>query len=325
MKLEVRDERWPIAGAFTISRGSKTEAHVVVATLSDQGCHGRGECVPYARYGETVEQTLADIAVLAPAFTGGMTRERLQALMPASAARNALDCALWDLEAKTSGEAAWRSAGLDRLDPVETCFTISLGAPDKMARDARAAAHRPILKVKLGGGGDLACVEAVRAAAPSSRLVVDPNEAMTFEDLVRLAPAFASLGVVMIEQPLKAGEDEALEDYRSPVPLCADESLHTRADLALCARRYQAVAIKLDKTGGLTEALALAAEARARGLEVMAGCMVATSLGMAPATLIAQHAAVVDLDGPLLLARDRPDGIVYEGSIMHPPSPALWG
>jgi L-alanine-DL-glutamate epimerase-like enolase superfamily enzyme len=325
VRLDAHDERWPIAGAFTISRGSKTEAHVVVATVSADGHVGRGECVPYARYGETVEQTLAEIAALAPAFEAGMTRERLQALMPPSAARNALDCALWDLEAKTTGEPVWRAAGLDRFEPVETCFTISLGAPGKMAHDAAAAAHRPILKVKLGGHDDLACVEAVRAAAPGSRLVVDPNEAMTFDDLVRLAPEFARLGVVMIEQPLKAGEDEALEGYDCPVPLCADESLHTRADLAVCARRYDAIAIKLDKTGGLTEALALAAEARALGLEIMAGCMVATSLGMAPATLIAQRAAVVDLDGPLLLARDRPDGIVYDGSVMHPPTPALWG
>lgn len=325
MRLEAEDERWPIAGAFTISRGSKTEAHVVVATVRDGDFTGRGECVPYARYGETVEQTLAGIAALAPTFEHGMTRERLQGLMGPSAARNALDCALWDLEAKRSGRPAWRAAGLDRFEPVETCFTISLGPPDKMARDAAAAAHRPILKVKLGGGDDLACVEAVHAAAPASRLVVDPNEAMSFDDLVRLAPAFARLGVVMIEQPLKAGEDEALEGYDCPVPLCADESLHTRADLALCARRYGAVAIKLDKTGGLTEALALAAEARALGLRIMAGCMVATSLGMAPATLIAQQAAVVDLDGPLLLSHDRPDGIIYDGSTMHPPSRALWG
>ena len=325
MKLQAHDERWPIAGAFTISRGSKTEAHVVVATVTVEGHTGRGECVPYARYGETVAQTLADIAAQGSAFADGMTRERLQGLMAPSAARNALDCALWDLEAKRSGVAAWRAAGLSRFEPVETCFTISLGSPEKMAADAAAAAHRPILKVKLGGGDDLACVEAVRAAAPASRLVVDPNEAMTFDDLVRLAPAFARLGVIMIEQPLKGGEDHALEGYDCPVPLCADESLHTRADLAACARRYQAVAIKLDKTGGLTEALALAAEARSLGLQIMAGCMVATSLGMAPAALIAQQAAVVDLDGPLLLARDRPDGIVYEGSIMQPPRPALWG
>jgi L-alanine-DL-glutamate epimerase-like enolase superfamily enzyme len=325
VKLEAHDERWPIAGAFTISRGSKTEAHVVVATVSANGHVGRGECVPYARYGETVEHTLAEIAALSAAFERGVSREQLQTLAPANAARNALDCALWDLEAKMSGRPAWRAAGLDRLEAVETCFTISLGSPEKMAHDASAAAHRPILKVKLGGGDDLACVEAVRAAAPFSRLVVDPNEALGFDDLVRLAPEFKRLGVVMIEQPLKAGEDEALEGYDCPVPLCADESLHTRDDLALCARRYRAIAIKLDKTGGLTEALAMVAQAERLGLQVMAGCMVATSLAMAPAALIAQNAAVVDLDGPLLLARDRADGLVYDGSLMHPPAPALWG
>lgn len=325
MKLSVRDERWPIAGAFTISRGSKTEAHVVVATVEADGAVGRGECVPYARYGESVEQAMADIAALAERVRGGVTRAELQTLMPPGAARNAVDCALWDLEAKRTGVSAWERAGYSGLHPVTTCFTISLGAPEKMARDARAAAERPLLKVKLGGPDDLACVEAVHAAAPMSKLVVDPNEGMTFEDLRRLAPDFARLGVVMIEQPLKAGEDEALEGYDCPVPLCADESLHARGDLARCARLYGAVAIKLDKTGGLTEALALQAEAHALGLQTMAGCMVATSLGMAPAALIAQRASIVDLDGPLLLAADRPDGIVYEGSIMHPPVAALWG
>lgn len=325
MNLTATDERWPIAGAFTISRGSKTEAHVVVATIAHGEFTGRGECVPYARYGETVEHTLAEIAALAPAFAEGVTRGRLQTLLPPSAARNALDCALWDLEAKKTGVPAWLSAGLQRFEAVETCFTISLGAPEKMGRDAATAAHRPKLKVKLGGADDLACVEAVHAAAPHSQLVVDPNEALRFDDLVRLAPEFKRLGVVMIEQPLKAGEDEALEGYDCPVVLCADESLHSRQDLAVCARRYGAIAIKLDKTGGLTEALALAAEARALSLQIMAGCMVATSLGMAPAMVIAQQAAIVDLDGPLLLSRDRENGIVYDGSIMHPPTSALWG
>lgn len=325
MRLSVRDERWPIAGAFTISRGSKTEAHVVVATLEADGAIGRSECVPYARYGETVEQTMAEITALADRFRDGVTRTALQTLMPPGAARNAVDCALWDLEAKRTGERAWASAGYPVLAPVQTCFTLSLGSPDSMAQAAHAAASRPMLKVKLGGPDDLACVEAVHAAAPRARLVVDPNEGMSFEDLRRLAPDFARLGVVMIEQPLKAGEDAVLEGYDCPVPLCADESLHVRSDLALCARRYDAVAIKLDKTGGLTEALALQAEAHALGLQTMAGCMVATSLGMAPAVVIAQRAAVVDLDGPLLLAGDRPNGILYEGSIMHPPVAALWG
>jgi L-alanine-DL-glutamate epimerase-like enolase superfamily enzyme len=325
MKLSVRDERWPIAGAFTISRGSKTEAHVVVATIEADGAVGRGECVPYARYGESVEGAMADIARLTDRVGEGVTRAELQALMPPGAARNAVDCALWDLEAKRTGVRAWAVAGYPDLSPVQTCFTLSLGSPESMAAAARAAAARPMLKVKLGGPDDLACVQAVHRAAPHSRLVVDPNEGMSFDDLRRLAPDLARLGVVMIEQPLQAGEDEALEGYDCPIPLCADESLHVRGDLARCARRYDAIAIKLDKTGGLTEALAVAAEARAMGLQIMAGCMVATSLAMAPATIIAQGAAVVDLDGPLLLAKDRPDGIVYEGSAMLPPTPALWG
>lgn len=325
MKLEAHDERWPIAGSFTISRGSKTEAHVIVASVTAGGVTGRGEAVPYARYGESVKQALVDIAALVADFERGVTRGALQSLMPAGAARNAVDCALWDLEAKASGRPAWRTAGLQSFAPVQTCFTISLGSPEKMGHDAAAASARPMLKVKLGGPDDLECVEAVRRAAPDSALVVDPNEGLSFDDLVRLAPEFKRLGVVMIEQPLPAGEDDVLEGYDCPVTLCADESLHTRDDLALCARRYGAVAIKLDKTGGLTEALAVSAQARALGLEIMAGCMVATSLAMAPAAIIAQGASIVDLDGPLLLARDRPEGIVYEGSIMQPPSAALWG
>jgi L-alanine-DL-glutamate epimerase-like enolase superfamily enzyme len=229
------------------------------------------------------------------------------------------------LECKRSGGRAWTLAGITRLDPVKTCYTLSLGAPEAMADAARAAAGRPMLKLKIGGVDDLGCVIAVRAAAPRTRLVVDANEALSFDDLRRLAPDFAHLGVQMIEQPLKAGEDEALEGYDSPVPLCADESLHTRHELADCARRYSAINIKLDKSGGLTEALDLKREAQALGLDIMAGCMVATSLAMAPALLIAQGARVVDLDGPLLLARDRTPGLTFIGSMIEPPSAELWG
>jgi len=281
--------------------------------------------VPYGRYGETVEGVLAEIETARAAIESGASRADLLGLMTAGAARNAVDCALWDLEAKQAGEPAWRLAGRSRLDPVKTCYTISLGTPEAMAEAARAAARRPMLKLKIGGPDDLDRVEAVRAAAPRSRLVVDANEALSFDDLRRLAPDFARLDVKLIEQPLKAGDDEALEGFDSPVMLCADESLHTRADLATCARRYGCVNIKLDKTGGLTEALALAAEARALGLEIMAGCMVATSLAMAPAVIIAQGAAFVDLDGPLLLARDRTPGLVFTGSMIEPPSRDLWG
>jgi len=322
LKLTVRDERWPLAQAFTISRGSKTEAHVVVVELEQDGHTGRGECVPYARYGETVEGVMETLASARFLIEAGAD---IQGLLPNGAARNALDCAAWDLEAKTSGVRAFARAGRTRLDPVKTCYTISLGSPEKMAHDASAAAKRPMLKLKIGGPDDLGCVEAVRAAAPLSRLVVDGNEGLTFDDLRRIAPDLARLDVKLVEQPLKAAEDEQLEGYDCPVLLCADESLHEPSDLARCARRYGCVNIKLDKTGGLTEALRLTAEARALGLEIMAGCMVATSLAMAPAILIAQGAAFVDLDGPLLLARDREPGLRFEGSIVFPPEPELWG
>lgn len=323
--LVVREERWPIAGAFVIARGSKTEARVVVAEIAEGPWVGRGEAVPYARYGETVEAVLDQIEALRGAVEAGLDRAGLQQRLPAGAARNALDCALWDLEAKRAGVRAWTLAGINRLDPVKTAFTLSLAPPVAMAEAARAAVRRPLLKLKIGGPDDLDCVAAVRQAAPKTRLVVDANEALTFDDLVRLAPELARLDVKLIEQPLRAGEDQALEGYASPTPLCADESLHTRAELAACARRYASVNIKLDKAGGLTEALALKAEAQASGLGIMAGCMVATSLAMAPALLIAQGAEVVDLDGPLLLARDREPGLSFVGSMIEPPSPAVWG
>jgi L-alanine-DL-glutamate epimerase-like enolase superfamily enzyme len=325
VKLTARDERWPLAGAFTIARGSKTEAHVVVVELEADGVRGRGEAVPYARYGETVEGVIAEIEALRPNLEAGLDRQALQGLIGPGAARNAVDCALWDLEAKRSGVRAWEAAGRARLDPVKTCYTISMGTPQAMGQATAAAARRPLLKLKIGGPGDLGRVEAVRTAAPKARLVVDANEGLSFDDLRRLAPDFARLGVMMIEQPLSVGEDQALEGYASPVTLCADESLHTRQDLAACARRYGAVNIKLDKTGGLTEALALVAGARGLRLEIMAGCMVATSLAMAPAMIIAQGAAVVDLDGPLLLAKDREPGLTFDGSLIYPPEPALWG
>jgi L-alanine-DL-glutamate epimerase-like enolase superfamily enzyme len=323
--MTVREERWPLASAFVISRGAKTEAHVVVVELRDGPHVGRGEAVPYARYAETVLGVLGQIEALRNPVETDLDRAALQAVLPPGAARNALDCALWDLEAKRAGAPAWSLAGITRLDPVKTCYTLSLGAPDAMAAAARAAAGRPMLKLKIGGADDLGCVAAVRGAAPRTRLVLDANEALSFDDLRRLTPDFAKLGVQMIEQPLKAGEDDALEGYDSAVPLCADESLHTRHELADCARRYGAINIKLDKSGGLTEALALKREAKAMGLQIMAGCMVATSLAMAPALLIAQGAAVVDLDGPLLLAKDREPGLRFIGSMIEPPEAELWG
>jgi L-alanine-DL-glutamate epimerase-like enolase superfamily enzyme len=326
LALSVRVERWPIAGAFTISRGAKTEAAVVVAEVSDGVRTGRGECVPYARYGESVETTAAAIDALRPRLAAGLDRAALQAAMPAGAARNALDCALWDLEARRSGVPAWRAAGATAAPrPLTTAYTLSLGTAEAMAHAAAAAAHRPLLKIKLGGDDDLARLRAVRAAAPASELIVDANEAWTADNLRRHLDGCAACGVTLVEQPLRAGADDALEGLTRPVPVCADESVHDRASLPRLRARYDAINIKLDKTGGLTEALLLADSAAALGFDIMVGCMVATSLSMAPAMLLAQRARVVDLDGPLLLARDRADGLRYDGSVVWPPLPELWG
>ena len=323
--LAARAEAWPLAEAFVISRGAKTQAEVVVAEIADGPHRGRGECVPYARYGESVESVLAQIAQVRPRIEAGADRAELQALLAPGAARNALDCALWDLQAKRAGRRAWTLAGVEAVAPVKTCFTISLGSVEAMAAAARANARRPMLKLKIAAPDDLDAVAAIRAAAPRARLMVDANEALSFADLRRLAPELARLAVRLLEQPLPAGEDEALEGYESPLPLCADESLHSRAELAACARRYAVMNVKLDKAGGLTEGLALAAQVKARGLGLMVGCMVATSLAMAPAMILAQGADVVDLDGPLLLARDREPGLAIAGSILGPPAPELWG
>ena len=323
--LTARAERWPLAETFVISRGAKTEAEVVVAEITDGAHRGWGEAVPYARYGETVAGVLEQIEGARGPVEAGAGRAELQSLLPPGAARNALDCALWDLDAKRTGRRAWTLAGRSRLDPVKTCFTISLRTPAEMAETARANARRPMLKLKIGGVDDLDAVAAVRAAAPRARLLVDANEALTFADLRRLAPDLARLDVKLLEQPLAAGADQELDGYASPVPLCADESLHTRAELAACVGRYALINIKLDKAGGLTEALALAAEGRRLGFGLMVGCMVATSLSMAPAMIVAQGAEFADLDGPLLMARDREPGLAITGSLLEPPSAALWG
>jgi L-alanine-DL-glutamate epimerase-like enolase superfamily enzyme len=325
LALTVAVEHWPIAGVFTISRGAKTEAAVVVAELFDGRHRGRGECVPYARYGETVEGVAAAIEAMAPPIRDGLGREELQREMPPGAARNALDCAFWDLAAKQAGRPAHELAGLAPPKPVITAYTISLGTPEAMAEAAARAAGRALLKVKLGGTNDRACIAAVRRAAPQAELIVDANEGWTPDDLAQNLAACADAGVTLIEQPLPADRDDQLAQMRRPLPVCADESVHGLASLAALAGRYDAVNIKLDKTGGLTEAMAMAREAERLGFSLMVGCMVATSLAMAPAMLVAQRARVVDLDGPLLLARDRPHGLVYEGSLVHPPTPALWG
>jgi L-Ala-D/L-Glu epimerase len=323
--LAVRVERWPIAGSFTISRGAKTEAVVVVAELSDGSHHGRGECVPYARYGETVEQVAAAIAAMADPIANGLDRERLQTAMAAGAARNALDCAFWDLAARQSGRRVHELVGLAPPHAVTTAYTISLASPEAMAQAAAKAADRALLKVKLGGAQDPARIDAVRRAAPRAELIVDANEAWTPDDLARNLAACAQAGVTLVEQPLPADRDDALKQIARPLPICADESVHASASLSALVGKYDAVNIKLDKTGGLTEALVMAGEAEQLGFTLMIGCMVATSLAMAPAMLVAQRARVVDLDGALLLARDRPDGLVYDGSRIHPSTPALWG
>ena len=328
LSLKVVVERWPIAGRFTISRGAKTEARVVVAEVADGAATGRGECVPYGRYGETVDGVAAAIEAMRTALTRGLDRAALQAAMPPGAARNAIDCALWDLEAKRSGKPVHALAGVPALRPVVTAYTISLGSPDEMASAAVRASDRPLLKVKLGSSGapgDSARLAAVRRAAPGAELIVDANEGWTAQNLAENFAACADAGITLIEQPLPAGDDGALAHVARPVKVCADESVHDRASLAALVGRYDAVNVKLDKTGGLTEALALASEAEERGFAVMIGCMVATSLAMAPAMLIAQRAQFVDLDGPLLLAQDRPDGLHYDGSLVHPAAAALWG
>ena len=325
ISLTTRAERWPIAGTFTISRGAKTEAAVVVAELSDGAHRGRGECVPYARYGETVESVTAAIESMRPAIAEGLDRTGLQQAMAAGAARNALDCAFWDLEAKRAGRPVHELVGIAGPKPLVTAYTISLATPDEMAAAAAKAAKRALLKVKLGGVGDPERIAAVRRSAPRSELIVDANEAWTQQTLTDNLAACAAAGVTLIEQPLPDGHDDVLSAFRHPVPICADESVHARASLAAIKGKYDAVNIKLDKTGGLTEALATAEEAARLGLTLMVGCMVATSLAMAPAMLVAQRARVVDLDGALLLARDRLYPLRYEGSRVHPPSRALWG
>ncbi len=324
-RMSVEIERFPIAGTFSISRGSKTEAAVVTCTISDGDAVGRGECVPYARYGESLESVAAAIEAARRHVEGGIDRNGLLAVMKPGAARNAVDCALWDLEAKQTGRRAHVIAGGEAPRRLTTAMTISLSDPETMAAQARAQAHRPLLKAKVGADGDIARMRAVAAAAPDSRIILDANEGWTEGNISDNLAAAASLGIALIEQPLPAGRDEMLRHIPHPVPVCADESLHTADDLDELVGCYDAVNIKLDKTGGLTAALVLRERARSLGFGVMVGCMVGTSLAMAPAVLLAQDADFVDLDGPLLLARDREPGLDYEGSLILPPEPALWG
>jgi L-alanine-DL-glutamate epimerase-like enolase superfamily enzyme len=327
LSLTVAAEKWPIAGDFRISRGSKTEAAVVVAELNDGEKRGRGECVPYARYDESVEGVVTAIEAMHGALSRGLDRAALQRAMPPGAARNALDCAFWDLDAKRAGRPVHELIGADAPRPLVTAYTISLGAPSAMAEATARAAARPLLKIKLGGGDgqDAARIAAVRKAAPNAKLIVDANEGWSADNLADNLAACADAGVALIEQPLPADADDALATIKHRVPICADESVHARDSLAALGNRYDAINIKLDKAGGLTEALALADAAEQQGFVIMLGSMVSTSLGVAPALLLADRARFVDLDGPLLLARDRRRKLRYDGATVFPPPRELWG
>jgi len=323
--LTVKQESWPIRGSFRISRGAKTTADVVVVEITENGITGRGECVPYRRYGETPSTVLGQVTTARDAIAHGASRVDLLSLLPSGAARNAIDCALWDLEAKKTARSVADLADIPKPGPLITAYTLSLDTPLKMAEAAKANADRPLLKLKLGGEEDVERVNAIRAAAPKTRLIVDANEAWSEQMIQNFLPHMANAGVEMIEQPLPAGEDSILGEIDRLVPICADESCHDTASLDYVASNYDFINIKLDKTGGLTEALQLVEAGREFGLGIMVGCMLGTSLGMAPAYYIGGFARYVDLDGPLLLDKDRPNGIKFDGSVMHPPSSDLWG
>ena len=323
--LSAKIDSFPLKKAFNISRGAKTAADVVTCTISENGASGRGECVPYKRYGETVEGVMSAIEALAGPISEGMTRQELQTAMKPGAARNAIDCALWDLEAKLSGVRVSTSACHILPRPVATAVTISLGDPADMADEARAHSSQKLLKVKVGTSDDRARMHAVASAARDAEIILDANEGWDESNIREHLLLAAELHIGLIEQPLPAGKDEILAHIPHPVPICADESVHTIADLQSLSDRYDAINIKLDKTGGLTEALLMRDRARELGFGVMVGCMVGSSLAMAPAVLLAQDADWVDLDGPLLMAKDRTPGLVYSGSLVSPPSPDLWG
>jgi len=324
-RLTVTRRGWALARPFTTARGVETTADVVIAEISDGDGRGRGECVPVPRYGESVDSVVAALDAMKGAVFSGLERETLQRALPPGAARNALDCAFWDIDAKRAYCSVAELAGLGAVTPVVTAFTLALDTPEKMAEQAAANRARPLLKLHLGGDGDVERVRAVRDAAPASRLIVDANESWNEPQLSEFMPALADLRVELIEQPLPADADDALARVKHPIPLCADESCRTLADLDRLDRKYEAVNIKLDKAGGLTEALALAAEAKRRGFRITVGGMIGTSLAIAPALLVAQQAEIVDLDGPLLLASDRFSGLHYDGSTIHPPDPNFWG
>lgn len=319
--ITVTPDTFRLAQVFTISRGSRTEARVLTVRITRGGVTGWGECVPYARYGETLDSVTAQIKSL-PA---GITRDALQTALPAGAARNAVDCALWDLWAKQTGQRVWQLAHLPEPGPMVTAYTLSLDTPENMRAAAAQNAHRPILKIKLGTPDDMPRLQAVRQGAPRTTIIIDANEGWTADVYADLAPHLVQMGVALVEQPLPAGADDMLAEIARPLPVCADESCHDRHSLPGLKGKYDVVNIKLDKTGGLTEALALKTEAQALGYGLMVGCMVGSSLAMAPATLLAQGAAYTDLDGPLLLAEDRENPLRFDQAGVHPPARELWG
>ncbi|MEP5760830.1 MAG: N-acetyl-D-Glu racemase DgcA [Litoreibacter sp.] len=319
--IRVSADTFKLAQVFTISRGSRTEAKVITCHVERDGVAGWGECVPYARYDETLESVRAQIEEL----PFDITREELQDALPAGAARNAVDCALWDVEAKAAGKRAWDLIGVPAPGPEITAYTLSLDAPEKMENQARKNAWRPLLKIKLGTPDDMPRLEAVRRGAPETAIIIDANEGWSAEVYSELAPHLVGLGVRLVEQPMPAGQDDALAEIERPLPVCADEACHDRTSLHKLKGKYDVINIKLDKTGGLTEALALKEEGLKQGFGVMVGCMVGSSLAMAPATILAQGAAFTDLDGPLLLAEDRDHALAFDDAGVHAPSANLWG
>jgi len=318
-------ETWPVRGVFRISRGSQTEIVVVTVEIREGSFIGRGECRPYARYGETPESVMAAIDAIRQDLQEGLEHNELSNYLAPGAARNAIDCALWDLTAKRVGQPVWKLAGLPPPQPLITAYTLSVDSPENLAATAGSQKWRPLLKLKLAGQNDLQCVAAVRANAPASRLIIDANEAWSQRDYEDLTPELVRLGVEMLEQPFPAGSDAGLASLPKLLPVCADESCHDSKSLDRLLGLYDVVNIKLDKTGGLTEALQMKTLARQRGFEVMVGCMVGTSLAMAPAIFLAQGTRYVDLDGPLLLAKDRQPGLRFAGSQIFPPDGTLWG
>ena len=321
MKIDVSQDSFPLKSAFRISRGSKTTADVVTVKLTRNGVQGWGECVPYPRYGETVESVTEQLQSVPP----HITRADLIETLPAGAARNALDCAIWDVKAKETNRRVWQLANLPKPKPVQTAFTLSLGTVENMTRAATQNAHRPILKLKVGTPDDLDRLVAVRNAAPDAKLVIDANEGWTIDDYQLLIDHLVDMNIALIEQPFPAGQDACLSNLDRPIPICADESVHTSEDLPALVGKYDCLNIKLDKSGGLTAAIDLKAKAQAMGFDIMVGCMVGTSLAMAPALLLASDATLVDLDGPLLLTKDRDTQISYDARGMHPAPAELWG